>query len=110
MDGVDELAHIVLAGVVAQIEEVEVPRRVVDGAAGKGDVVLVEVVDGDGGRAVSGPVGKVRDHLFAWMLFAALQEMGRGGGREHPVAQDDAPHPKRAQKSAVFLRHRKTFL
>ena len=64
VDGIQQLADIVLCAVIIQIKEVEVARRIVNGPAGKRNIVLMKVIDCNGRSAVSGPVGEVRDDLL----------------------------------------------
>jgi hypothetical protein len=105
MDGVQQLADVVLSGVIAQIKEIEVSRRVVDSPAGEGNGILMEVVDGDGCSAVSCAVCKVRNDLLSGVLLTALKKVRCGCGGDHSVFQNGVAHLYGAEKSFVFERH-----
>ena len=105
VDGIQQLADIVLCAVIIQIKEVEVTRRIVNGPAGKRNIVLMKVIDCNGRSAVSGPVGEVRDDLLPRRLLRSLQEMRRRRSGQHPVAQNGVADADGRQQRLIFQSH-----
>ena len=105
MDGVQQLAEIVLCRVVLEIKEVEMPWGIVNRAAGKRDVVLVKVVDGNGCCPAFRPLGKMGDNLLRGVRLGPLEKVGSGRAGHHAAAQNGAAHLQGCQQCLISQGH-----
>ncbi len=105
MNGVNELAEVVLGRGIVDVKQVEMAGRHVNGAAHNGHRFFMQMVDGDHRSAIAGAVGKVLDHLVRGVFLGTLQEVGGGGGGEHPVFQNHISDLNGAQQRLVLQRH-----